>query len=93
MRDLRDLVRGRIRGAEDGVGTRDELVKVLVRHGGSVAPRLDIDHYVRPASYDAIRRRLERQHAVVIASPSGTGKPLTAAILELDLRRGVPPSK
>lgn len=90
LRDLRDLVRDRIRGGHGGVWTKDELVAVLVAHGGSIAPRRDMDHYVRPASYEAIKRKLERDHAVVIAGPSGTGKTLTADILELELRGGVP---
>lgn len=90
VRDLRDLVRDRIRGGHGGVWTKDELVAVLVAHGGSIAPRRDMDHFVRPASYEAIKRKLEREHAVVIAGPSGTGKTLTADILELELRGGVP---
>jgi hypothetical protein len=90
MRDLRDLVRDRVRGGQDGVWTRDELIALLVTHGGSIAPRRDMDHYVQPASFEAIRRKLELEHAVVIAGPSGTGKTLTADILELELRGGVP---
>lgn len=90
VRDLRDLVRHRIRGGHGGIWNKDELVAVLVAHGGSIAPRRDMDHYVRPASYEAIKRKLEREHAVVIAGPSGTGKTLTADILELELRGGVP---
>src|SRR5690606_14241957 len=71
--------------------TYDELLMVLVRHGGSIAPTRDMDHYVRPGSYDRIKERLDNAHAVVIAGPSGTGKTLTADILELELRRGDPP--
>lgn len=91
LRDLRDLVRGKIRGQEDGVLTRDEVIDILVRHGGSIAPTRDMDHYVRPASYEEISRRLREQHVVVIAGPSGTGKTLTADILELELRAAAPP--
>lgn len=91
IRDLRDLVRDRICGGKDGIWNRGELIAVLVKNGGSVAPRRDMDHYVPPASYEAIRRRLDMQHVVVIAGPSGTGKTLTADILELELRRGMPP--
>ncbi|MBC3940635.1 HEAT repeat domain-containing protein [Sphingomonas albertensis] len=90
MRELRDLVRERICGVHGGIWTRDELLTVLVKHGGSIAPTRDMDHYVRPASYESIRRKLENEHAVVIAGPSGTGKTLTADILELELRAGVP---
>lgn len=91
LRDLREAVRQRIMGAHGGRWTRTELIEVLTRHGGSVAPTRDMDHYVRPKSYDAIKAQLDTGHAVVIAGPSGTGKTLTADILELDLRGGKPP--
>lgn len=91
LRDLRDAVRKRIEGEKDGRLTRSELLDVLVRHGGSVAPTRDMDHYVRPSSFDAIKERLDKLNAVVISGPSGTGKTLTADILELELRRRNPP--
>ncbi|MBP1851522.1 HEAT repeat domain-containing protein [Rhizobium halophytocola] len=91
LSDLRDVVRQRIQGANEGRWKRSELLDVLVRHGGSVAPTRDMDHYVRPSSFDAIKERLDTSHAAVIVGPSGTGKTLTADILELDLRRGTPP--
>jgi Novel STAND NTPase 3 len=91
LRDLREAVRQRIAGAHGGRWTRSEMTEVLVRHGGSLAPTRDMDHYVRPKSFDAIKAQLDTAHAVVIAGPSGTGKTLTADILELELRRGQPP--
>ncbi len=91
IRALRDAVRQRMMGADGGRWTKADLQTLLVRHGGSVLPTRTMDHYVRPNSYDAIRRSLDNLHAVVIAGPSGTGKTLTADILELDLRREVPP--
>ncbi|MFH1216487.1 MAG: hypothetical protein V1706_08295 [Pseudomonadota bacterium] len=91
LRDLLEAVRQRIEGAHGGIWTRSEVIEVLVNHGGSLAPTRDMDHYVRPMSFDAIKAQLDTAHAVVIAGPSGTGKTLTADILELDLRRGPPP--
>lgn len=91
LRDLRDAVRQRIQGVSEGRWKRSELLDVLVRHGGSVAPTRDMDHYIRPSSFDAIKDRIDTSHAAVIVGPSGTGKTLTADILELDLRRGTPP--
>jgi len=87
LRDLRDAVRERIEGAYEGCWKRSDLMKVLVRHGGSLAPTRDMDRYIRPRSFNAIKDQLDKAHAVVIVGPSGTGKTLTADILELDLRR------
>lgn len=89
--ELRNEVRKRISGYAEGKWTRDELTQVLVNHGGSVAPTRVMDHYVRPKSYDRIVKKLDQSHAVVITGPSGTGKTLTADILESMLRRAKPP--
>ena len=91
LQELREEVRNRMRGQSNGRWTRTELVAVLARHGGSVAPTRAMDHYVRPRSYDRIRDKLEKFHAVVIAGPSGNGKTLTGEILEAELREGDPP--
>jgi hypothetical protein len=89
--ELRDEIRLRMRGHVGGRLTRLDLLKVLKRHGGSVLPTRAMDHYVRPRSYDAIRQALDERHAVVITGPSGTGKTLTADILEQELRTANPP--
>jgi hypothetical protein len=89
--ELREAVRSRMRGHAGGRWTRADLLAVLAHHGGSVLPTRAMDQYVRPRSYDAIRRSLEARHAVVIAGPSGTGKTLTADILEHELRTSNPP--
>ncbi|NCC22315.1 MAG: hypothetical protein EOM26_07615 [Alphaproteobacteria bacterium] len=89
--DLRAAVRDRITGFANGQWTKADLLAVLVQHGGAALPTRAMDHYVRPRSYDAIRRSLEDRHAVVIAGPSGTGKTLTADIIELELQQGTPP--
>tara|TARA_R110002012_G_scaffold256712_1_gene436905 strand:+ start:1813 stop:6096 length:4284 start_codon:yes stop_codon:yes gene_type:complete len=91
VQELRNEVRARIRGKHGGIWKREELLTVLTRYGGSIAATRDMDHYVRPISYDKIKERLDKDHAVVISGPSGTGKTLTADILELNLRRGNPP--
>ena len=91
LEDLKNEVRKRIRGHAEGRWTRPELVEVIARHGGSVAPTRAMDHYVRPRSFVRIREKLDRSHAVLIAGPSGIGKTLTADILEVELRRSDPP--
>jgi hypothetical protein len=91
--ELRNEVRKRISGYAEGIWTRDEMIKVLAHHGGSVAPTRAMEHYVRPKSFDRIMEKLDHSHAVVITGPSGTGKTLTADILESDLRRARRPFK
>jgi HEAT repeat protein len=91
LKDLREEVRKRIRGHNGGRWTRTELVATLAHHDGSVAPTRAMDHYVPPRSFDRILEKLEKSHAVVIAGPSGTGKTLTADILEIRLRQAAPP--
>ena len=91
LEDLRNEVCKRIRGDAEGRWTRSELVEAIARHGGSVAPTRAMDHYVRPRSFVRIQEKLDRFHAVLIAGPSGTGKTLTANILEVEFRRSNPP--
>ena len=87
IRDLKDAVRERLLGHGGGRWTKDELVSTLVRHHGSILPTRAMDHYVPPRPFEAIRRALLENHAVVIAGPPGTGKTLTADYLEEKLRR------
>jgi hypothetical protein len=86
IRDLRDAVRVRLTGHAGGIWTKEDVLKVLHAHGGSVLPTRSLQHYVRPLSYEAIRRALDEKHAVIIVGPSGTGKTLTADLIELDMR-------
>lgn len=90
LRDLRESVRKRIAGELDVHWTRSAILDVLIQYGGSLAPTRDMDRYVRPRSFDAIKNKLDEEHAVVICGPSGTGKTLTADILELELRGASP---
>ena len=85
--DLRDEVRKRILGYADGRWTRAEMAEAIARHGGSVAPTRAMDHYVAPRSFERIREKLRHSHVVVIAGPWGTGKTLTADVIEFELRQ------
>ncbi|MCK1716469.1 hypothetical protein [Bradyrhizobium sp. 141] len=38
LRDLREVVRERIKGARDGRWSKADLLAELIRHGGSLAP-------------------------------------------------------
>lgn len=90
IRDLRDAVRQRIAGHANVRWTQGELLQILFAHGGCVLPTRAMDHYVPPQSYASIRRSLDEHHVVIIAGPSGTGKSLTADIVEAELRRHDP---
>jgi len=90
LRDLKDAVRSRLQGGANGLWTRDELLDVLTRHGGSIMSTRAMDHYVAPRSFDRIQRALDTMHAVIITGPSGTGKTLTADVLEQRLRAEAP---
>ena len=89
--ELREAVRRRMRGSEPGHWKRAELVEEIVRHNGSVAPRRAMDRYVRPRCFEQIEEKLDTLNAVVIAGSSGTGKTLTAEVLEDRFGRGDPP--
>lgn len=91
IRDLKEEVRERMLGRSGGQWTRAELVSILTRHHGSVLATRVMDYYVRPRSFDAIRQALADRHAVVIVGPSGTGKSLTADVLEGMLRHSATP--
>ncbi|HYR06345.1 MAG TPA: hypothetical protein VEQ60_01175, partial [Longimicrobium sp.] len=91
IREVREDVRRRLTGYASGEWTKSDLLAVLSRHGGSVLPTHAMDHYVRPRSYAEIQRTLNELHAVVIAGPSGTGKTLTAEIIETEFRRAPVP--
>ena len=88
---IRDTIRARMLGEQGGRLTKNDILAVLRSHGGSILPTRMMDHYVRPQSYERIEQQLKEKHVVVIAGPSGTGKTLTADILELEYRKALPP--
>ena len=86
LRDLKDAVRTRMSAYPTGVWTAEELLQTIRQHGGSALPTLVMDYYVKPRSFKDVRQSLIENHAVVISGPSGTGKTLTAEILENELQ-------
>ena len=75
---LRDEARRRMRGTSPGVWTREDLLSVVRSSGGYLASAPQLESFVPPANYETLLDRLEKQNAVVVTGPSGTGKTWTA---------------
>ena len=63
-----------MKGTSIGVWTREDLSNVIRGCGGYPASTPELELFVSPANYEILRERLERQNAIVITDPSGTGK-------------------
>lgn len=88
---LKEQVRLRLLGHSEGRWSKSDLTAVLVQFGGSILSTRTLDHYVPPTSYAAVVQAIESRHVALITGPSGTGKTLTADILEERMRRSDPP--
>jgi len=91
LNDFKEQIRQRLLGNADGIWTKDDVIAVLLQNGGAILPNRSLDHYVTPSSYANVVQALEIKHVVLITGPSGTGKTLTADIIEENLRRSNPP--
>ena len=78
---LRDEALRRMLGTSPGVWTREDLLSVIRGSGGYLASDPQLESFVPPANYQVLGELLERQNAVVLTGPSGTGKTLTALAL------------
>lgn len=88
---LKEQVRLRLLGHSAGRWSKSDLTAVFVQFGGSILSTRSMDHYVPPSSYAAVVQAIESGHVALITGPSGTGKTLTADILEERMRRSDPP--
>ena len=79
----------RMRGAGDGMWTREDLERVIDAHGGFIGESRDLADFVPPTNWDHLKQKLSDQHAVIIAGPSGTGKTRTAKALIAWLRNDI----
>ncbi len=83
--DCRARLRGeallRMRGTSPGVWTREDLLSVIRGCGGYLASAPQLEAFVPPTNYPALKDLLERRNAVVITGPSGTGKTWAALAL------------
>ena len=76
-----------MRGTSPGVWMREDLLSVIRGCGGYLASAPQLESFVPPANYQTLRDQLERQNALVITGPSGTGKTWTARALIDQARR------
>ena len=78
---LRNEALRRMRGTSPGVWTREDLLGVIRGCGGYLASAPQLESFVPPANYQTLRDLLERENALVVTGPSGTGKTWTALAL------------
>lgn len=78
---LRAEAKRRTRGSTPGIWTREDLLATVREHGGFLASSASLEHFVPPANFDEMVRKLNGFGAVVVRGPSGTGK--TQAALKL----------
>ena len=89
---LRDEALLRMRGTSPGVWTREDVLSVIRGCGGYLASAPQLESFVPPANYQDLRELLQRQNALVITGPSGTGKTWTAlALVDEAQQRPSPP--
>jgi len=89
-RTLRDDARARIAGAGNGRWTREELERLIRRHGGHITSSPELDHYVKPTNWDDILGALRKRNAVLLIGQSGTGKTMATRKIYDELRASNP---
>lgn len=86
---LREEARMRIARAGDGRWRREELEVVIRGHEGYLASSPELEHYVHPNNWGALRAAMARDSAAVIIGQSGTGKTLATKMLYDELRKEI----
>lgn len=76
----------RMKGAQAGVWTRQEIIGIVEAHGGYDGVSRDLSQFVHPANWDDLLAQLKERNAIVLTGPSGTGKTTTAKALIATLR-------
>ena len=73
VEELRREAGRRTRSTTPGIWTREDLLATIRKYGGFLSSSASLDHFVPPANFRDMKRRLSKG-AVVIRGPSGTGK-------------------
>jgi hypothetical protein len=87
---LREGARARMRGAGGGCWKRAELEQVIRHYEGYIASSPELEHYVHPTNWAALRAAISERHAALIIGQSGTGKTLATKKLFDELSVIVP---
>lgn len=73
---LRSGAGSRVRRMGTNIWTRADLEEIVTQHEGHLASSPDLDDYVPPTNWHALRSQVKDRHAVLIIGQSGTGKTL-----------------
>ncbi|RVN01763.1 hypothetical protein CN120_20335 [Sinorhizobium meliloti] len=76
----------RMLGGNGGVWTHSEIETEIRGFGGYSGESADLEDFVQPTNWEALKEALDTRHAVIITGASGTGKTKTAKALIADLR-------
>ncbi|RVG74056.1 HEAT repeat domain-containing protein [Sinorhizobium meliloti] len=87
---MRAEIRERVKGNFGGRWTLADVLATITNHGGSQLAHRRHDQFVPPRSFTTIERTLRDRHAVIIVGPSGTGKSLTADVINAKSKRQSP---
>ena len=87
---LREDARARIARAGGGRWKRKELEAIIREYGGYLSSTPELENYVYPNNWNALRATMERGAAAIIIGQSGTGKTLATKKLYDDLRKEMP---
>lgn len=87
---LRSEARVRIGGAGAGRWSRRDLEQIVRQHGGYIASSPELDQYVHPTNWAALRSAMQERYAALIIGQSGTGKTMATRKLYDELREIIP---
>ncbi|GAA0204414.1 hypothetical protein GCM10009081_19400 [Brevundimonas nasdae] len=87
---LRKEARRRVLGAGGGIWKADELEVVIRRFDGYIASSPELDAFVHPTNWEALKGVLRDRHGVLILGQSGTGKTLATRKLYDEFREEDP---
>lgn len=67
-----------LQGAASRFWTKQDIVTIARRHKGLPVPTEELDDFVAPQNFQAMKAQLENRHLLVLLGPPGVGKTLVA---------------